>query len=262
MRVLKQSWMPLLAAVCVSVFTLSVVPSAVVSADEGQGTQAPVPSTIVPVDRLGEAHWKARHEEKKARLAEGSVDLLLLGDSITNYWDTTGLAVEEYYYGDRNCVDLGFGSDKTQHLLWRLNDSPMDKIHPKAAMILIGINNIRENTEEEIALGIKVNVDKMVGLYPDIKILLLNIFPIGEKDDPIREKIAATNALLPEMFKDYPNVTLMDISYLWLEEDGTIPTDLMYDGVHPTEYGYKIWGAAVEPVISEMLGDQPKAKME
>ena len=254
MRVLKRSLVLFLAAtaVCLLVF----------AARAGEGQTVRVPSSVYPVDRLGEAHWKARHEAKKARLAEGNVDLLLLGDSITNYWDTTGEAVEEYYYGDRNCVDLGFGSDRTEHLLWRLNDSPMDKIHPKAAMILIGINNIRANTEEEIAQGIKANVDKMVTLYPDIKILLLAMFPINGHDDPMRGKIAATNALLPEMYKDYPNVKMMDISYLWLDENGDIPKELMYDGVHPTEYGYKVWGAEVEPVIAEMLGDTPKPKME
>ena len=254
MRVLKRSLVLFLAAMAVSGSLFAV------RADEGAPQR--VPMTVYPVDRLSEAHWKARHEAKKQRLTEGSVDLLLLGDSITNYWDTTGLAVEEYYYGDRNCVDLGFGSDNTQHLLWRLNDSPMDKIHPKAAMILIGINNIRENTEEDIALGIKANVDKIVTLYPDIKILLLDMFPVNGKNDPIWEKIAATNALLPEMFKDYPNVKIMDISHIWLDENGDIPKDLMYDGVHPTEYGYKIWGAEVEPVIAEMLGDTPKPKME
>ena len=255
MRPPKKRFLPLIAAVC-------LLPC-LARAEEGQpGGQPPRPATVVPADRLGEPWWKDRHEAKKARLAEGSVDLLLLGDSIMNRWDTTAVEVAEYYYGDRNCVDLGFGSDRTQHLLWRLNDLPADKIHPKGAVILIGINNIRDNTAEEIALGIKANVDETRRLWPDIKILLLDIFPINNHDDPYREKIAAINAMLPEMFKDYPNVTLLDISHLWLDENGDIPKDLMDDGVHPTVFGYKLWAARIEPVIAEMLGDEAKPKME
>ncbi|MBO7679022.1 MAG: GDSL family lipase, partial [Thermoguttaceae bacterium] len=189
MRELKRNWVLFLAVTAVS------LPLAA-RAEEGQTSR---PDTVIPAEKLYEQWWSDRHEANKARIAEGNVDLLLLGDSITHHWDDAGRKVEEYYYGDRHSVNMGFGGDRTQHLLWRLIDAPMDKIHPKAAMILIGINNIRANTEEEIAQGIKANVDKMVTLYPDIKILLLAIFPINGHDDPMRGKIAATNALLPEM---------------------------------------------------------------
>ena len=246
MRLLKRTVVLLIAAVC--------LPLCAVSAQE--------PATVVPADKMDEQWWKDRHEANKARIAEGNVDLLLLGDSITHFWDTTGQAVEAYYYGGRNAVDMGFGGDRTQHLLWRLIDAPMDKIHPKAAMVLIGVNNTGDNSPEEIAAGIKANIDKLAELFPDMKILLLDIFPALNNGHAIREKIDGTNALLPEMFKDYPNVTLLDIGGIWLDENGDIPKDLMDDGVHPTEYGYKLWGAAVEPVIAEMLGDSPKPKME
>ena len=243
----------LAAAVCV------ILPAA--PAQEDRTAQAP-PATVVPADRLKEQWWKDRHEAKKARVAEGNVDLLLLGDSIMNRWDTTAVSVAEYYYGDRNCVDLGFGSDRTQHLLWRLNDLPMEKIHPKAAVILIGVNNISRDRPEDIALGVKACVDKAAALYPDMKILLLDIFPVRDHADPARENIAAVNARLAEMFNDYPNLTLMDLSSLWLDENGDVPKDLMDDGVHPTVFGYKLWAARIEPVIAEMLGDEPKPKME
>ena len=254
MRVLKRSWALLLAAaVCLI--------SSAAPAQEDKDTQGP-PVTVVPADRLGEQWWKDRHEAKKARIAEGNVDLILLGDSIMNRWDTTARAVAEYYYGDRNCVDLGFGSDRTQHLLWRLDDLPMDKIHPKAAVILIGVNNINRDRPEDIALGVKACVDKAAALFPDMKILLLDIFPVRDHADPARGQIAAVNARLAEMFSGYPHLTRMDLAYLWLDENGDIPEDLMDDGVHPTVFGYKLWAAAVEPVIAEMLDDKAKPKME
>ena len=252
MRELKRNWVLFLAVTAVS------LPLAA-RAEEGQTSR---PDTVIPAEKLYEQWWSDRHEANKARITEGNVDLLLLGDSITHHWDDAGRKVEEYYYGDRHSVNMGFGGDRTQHLLWRLIDAPMDKIHPKAAMVLIGVNNTGNNSPEQIAAGIKANVDKLRELYPDIKILLLDIFPVRDHADPAREKIDGTNALLPEMFKDYPNVTLLDIGGIWLDENGDIPKDRMDDGVHPTEYGYKLWGAAVEPVIAEMLGDEPKPKME
>ncbi|MDO5552147.1 MAG: GDSL-type esterase/lipase family protein [Planctomycetia bacterium] len=228
--------------------------------------EQPLPPTVVPANKMDVQWWKERHEANKARIAQGNVDLLLVGDSITHGWDGVGTKVQEYYYGDRNFVNMGFGGDQTQHVLWRLNDAPMDKIEPKAAMLLIGINNLWgdwENCSENVALGIKACVDKLQSLYPDIKILVLDIFPTHETaDSAVRPRAAATNALLPELLKDYKNVTIMDINHLWLDENGKMPKELMNDFVHPTEYGYKLWGAEVEPVIAKMLGDEPKAKME
>ena len=228
--------------------------------------EAKLPRTLVPANKMDQKWWKERHEANKTRIAQGNVDFLLIGDSITHGWDGSGKAVQQYYYGDRNYVNMGFGGDQPQHVLWRLDDAPMDKIHPKAAMLLIGVNSLWgdwENCRENVALGIKACVDKLQKLYPDIKILVLDVFPAHEKANaPVRSRISGTNALLPELFKNYKNVTLMDLSHLWLDKDGNIPKELMKDFVHPGEYGYKLWGAEVEPVISKMLGTAPKKKMD
>ena len=226
-----------------------------------------IPS-LVPAERMDKEWWSARHEANKKRIAEGNVDLLMIGDSITHRWDTMGEEVEKYYYGDRNCVNMGFDGDHTQHVLWRLADAPMDKIHPKAAMLLIGANNIcvdRPNIAEETALGIQACVDKLQTLYPDIKILLLSIFPTGEAPDfPMRKVLADVNRLLPGIFfrEQYKNVTLMNMDYLWLGAEDHIPQYLMWDHDHPSKLGYKLWGAEVEATLAKMLGVEPKKAME
>ena len=226
----------------------------------------PRPRTLVPAHRLNDAWWKNRHEANKARLEQGNVDFLLVGDSITNNWDNAGKDVQAYYYGDRNYVNMGFGGDQPQHVLWRLNDAPMDKIHPKAAMLLIGVNSLWgpwEDCEKNTALGVKACVDKLRELYPDIQILVLNIFPAGEKaGTELRARITKTNEYVNEMLKDYPNLQIMDLSAYWLDGNGSIPKFLMKDFVHPGQLGYKLWGAAVEPVISSLLGVEAKPVME
>ena len=236
--------------------------AAVPLADEGPAGRPPLPlpTSIVPVDRMELDFWRERHEANKARIAEGNVDLLLLGDSITHFWDTAGREVEEYYYGDRNCVNMGIASDRTEHLLWRLGDLPMDKIHPKAAMLLIGHNNLWVNTPQETVLGIKANVDKLHELFPGMPILVLKIFPGGDKK--LLKRIAEVNALITEQFQEDDSITLMDLSDLWVDRRGKIIADRLPDTVHPSELGYKLWGAAVEPVLAEMLGAEEKPKMK
>lgn len=226
----------------------------------------PLPRTLVPANKMGLKWWKERHEANVARISKGNVDFLLVGDSITNNWDRSGLKVQEYYYGDRNYVNMGFGGDQPQHVLWRLADAPMKKIHPKAAMLLIGINSLWgdwNNASFNVALGIQACVDKLQALYPDIKILVLDVFAAKENpNDPVRARLNKTNEYLPQLLKNYKNITIKDLNSLWLDKDGKIPAALMKDFVHPGEAGYKLWGDAVEPEISKMLGDSAKPKMK
>lgn len=226
---------------------------------------AALPPTVVPADKMNVEWWKARHEANCARIAQGNVDLLLIGDSITHGWDGAGKEIQEYFYGDRSYVNMGFGGDQTQHVLWRLENAPMDKIQPKAAVLLIGINNLWgewPNCEENVALGIKACVDKLQSLYPEIKILVLDIFMAQQPDSGCRTRAAGTNARLPEIFKDYKNVQILDINDLWLGADGVIPKELMGDLVHPTRAGYILWGNRVDPIVAKMLEVEPKVWKE
>ena len=226
-----------------------------------------LPPACIPYHNLDTDWWKERHEANKERIAQGNVDLLLIGDSITHNWDeNAGHAVKEYYYGDRNVVNLGFGGDSTGSVLWRLNDLPLDKIEPKAAMLLIGTNNLwvqcRQNPED-VAFATKMIVEKLESSYPNIKILVLFNFVTGEKADSImRPRIARNNAALLDLLRDDPHVILKDINYLWLNESNWIKKELMSDFAHPTEAGYWLWAEAVEPEISKMLGDTQKLTPE
>ena len=242
------------------VFTLTLLYAAALTAADGA-----LPPACVPSDNMGTDWWRERHEANKERIARGDVDLLLIGDSITHGWDTGGKPVLDYYYGDRRCVNMGFGGDQTGNVLWRLDDAPMDNIHPKAAMLLIGINNLWVACNQDpadVPLGTKMIVDKLERLYPDIKILVLFTFVVGpEGEQPTRSRVAKSNALLLDLLRDDPQVIVKDINYIWLDESNRVPAELMADFVHPTELGYKRWAAAVEPEISKILGDAPKSPM-
>ncbi len=248
---------------------LFLLQNTLTSASAQEATVAQLPRTLVSVDKLNTEWWKmkkvdwwkARHEATCARIAQGNVDFLLIGDSITHGWDLDGKDIRDFFYGDRNCVNMGFGGDEPQDVLWRLHNAPMDKIQPKAAMLLIGINSLWsdwENCSENTALGIQACVDKLQALYPNIKILVLDIFVVKEPNSECRPRAAATSAKMRELLRDYKNVQFMDINDLWVNEKGEIARGFKGDLVHPVREGYILWGNRVEPVIAKMLGDKPK----
>lgn len=220
------------------------------------------PNACVPQDYMNTSWWRQRHEENIRRIEQGNVDMLMVGDSITHRWDTTGQSVFNYYYGDRNCLNMGFGGDQTGNVLWRLNDAPMEKIHPKLAVVLIGINNLWEVLNEDpadVALGTQKIIEKLEDLYPDIQILVLDIFPVGPNlSQNINTRSMQTNARLAKLLKDDPHVTLKNINDIWIDANGRVSSELLGDNVHPTELGYWRWAAAIEPEIAAMLGVTPK----
>ncbi len=133
-------------------------------------------SATTPVFHSGTT---AKHEKINDRAKQGDVDLIFIGDSITDMWATRGKEVWDKFYGNRKAMNAGIGGDRTQHVLWRLDNGNIDGIHPKLAVIMIGTNNSNgnDNTAEEIADGIKAIVKEVREKLPDTKILLLGIFP-------------------------------------------------------------------------------------
>ena len=134
-------------------------------------------SATKPVPRSG--GWMKRHDSFNTRVAKGNVDLVFIGDSITQGWGGKGKDVWAKFYGKRNTVNLGIGGDRTQHVIWRLDNGNLKNITPKAAVIMIGTNNSGGNTSKEIADGVEVIVKQIRTKSPKTKILLLGVFPRG-----------------------------------------------------------------------------------
>lgn len=204
-----------------------------------------------------------RFHEQCARMEKGDVDLLMVGDSITHGWEGAGKDVWAKYYGNRKAMNFGISGDRTGHVLWRLENSPMDKISPKMAVVMIGTNNIGHGSSDsaQTVEGIQLIVDKLKALYPQAKILLLSVFP----RDPMaygkmRKGVDEINAGLAAIYAGdkVENVKLLDIGGLFLTKDGILPAELMPDSLHPNGAGYELWGAAVEPYIVEALGETPR----
>ncbi len=203
--------------------------------------------------------WMPRHEEKLKELGElKTVDLLMIGDSITHAWEGGGKKVWDKYYAKRNAFNIGFSGDRTEQVLWRVDHGELDGITPKAAVVMIGTNNTghRKDNPEETAAGIKAIVDKLGEKLPETKVLLLAIFPRGKSaNDELRLINDAINQRISKLADD-KRVFYLDISDKFLEEDGTLPKSIMPDLLHPNQKGYEIWAEAMEPTLAKLLGEE------
>lgn len=211
----------------------------------------PPPATVVPVPRDG--GWMKRHESFNTRAKQGNVDLIFLGDSITQGWEGAGKEIWAKAFGMRNAMNAGISGDRTQHVIWRIDNGNLEGIAPKLAVIMIGTNNMGSDSPADIAEGVKTIVERLKTKKADIQVLLLAIFPRSPKaDDPIRLKVVATNEIL-KTFDDGKQVHYLDIGPKFLAADGSLSKDIMPDFLHLSPAGYQIWADAIEADVAKLL---------
>jgi lysophospholipase L1-like esterase len=216
------------------------------------------PETVVPEPRDGS--WMELHRRYVERAKKGSVDLLFLGDSITQGWNENTNPVWKRFYGPRKAVNFGIGGDRTQHVLWRIQNGELDGIKPKVVVLMIGTNNASSSTPDEIAQGIKAIVRELRQRLPEAKILLLGVFPRSQKPDALRERLKSVNERIAKL-DDGEHIKFLDIGKAFLEPDGTIAKVIMPDYLHLTPLGYRRWAEAMEPTLWSLL-DEPGLKTE
>lgn len=211
---------------------------------------------VVPAPQTDE-WWMARHERTVSRVRQGAVDLLMIGDSITQGWNGEGRQVWERFYARRRAVNLGFSSDRTEQVLWRLQHGEIEGIHPKVAVLMIGTNNSggRHDPPEETAAGVQAIVMQIRAKLPETKILLLAIFPRGATaTDPLRRMNGLINDRLRGL-ADGRHLFYLDLSHVFVDQEESVRRDLMPDLLHPNEQGYQVWAEAMEPQLKVLLGD-------
>jgi lysophospholipase L1-like esterase len=203
--------------------------------------------------------FRQKHEYNVAVAKEGTAELLLMGDSITDFWRNdngpfAGKKVLEKYFGKWRIANFGIAGDTTQGVLYRLQNGEGAGFSPKTAMLMIGTNNIGRNTAEEIAEGIGAVTLQLRKSFPDTSILLLAVFPRGAAaGDPARATIAEINQKIARL-DDGQKIHFLDIGGKFLDADGNIPRDVMTDALHPSTRGYEIWAEAVIEPLSKLMG--------
>lgn len=208
---------------------------------------------IKPVPREG--GWVKRHESFNERVRQGNVDLIFIGDSITQGWEKSGKEAWAANYGQRNAVNLGISGDRTQHVLWRLDNGNIEGIKPKLAVIMIGTNNSGSNTSEQIAEGITAIVRRLRDKLPETKVLLLGIFPRGADDNDARRKVNAGANQIVAKLADGQMIEYLDIGPKFLGEGNTLSKEVMPDLLHLSPSAYKTWAQSIESHVARMMGE-------
>jgi lysophospholipase L1-like esterase len=197
--------------------------------------------------------WLVRFFTLNLQLKKEPPDLVLLGDSIFEGWaaDPTWAQVS----ANRKIANLGIGYDRTQNVLWRLQNGQLSFGPVKGVALLIGTNNIANgHSPEETALGIGRVIAEIRARQPAARILLLGLLPRGERaDDPLRAKAAEVNRLIAACQDEKAGIIFRDIGAAFLGKDGTIATAVMHDFLHPKGKGYEIMTAQLEPLLKRLL---------
>ncbi|MCB1230487.1 MAG: GDSL family lipase [Verrucomicrobiae bacterium] len=210
-----------------------------------------------------------KHESFNEISQQGEAQLVFLGDSITAGWSGKGKEVWEKYWAPMKAANFGIGGDRTEHILWRLQHGNYDGLKPKLTVLMIGTNNtghegramaehggvVYHSSAEETTEGVTAIVNLLKKKQPQMKILLLAIFPRGaNNDDPKRQTNQAINEMIKKLADD-KTVYYMNINQDFLEADGTLSKDIMPDLLHPNEAGYEIWAKAIEGKVKELMAN-------
>jgi lysophospholipase L1-like esterase len=212
----------------------------------------PVPRSV-EYEWMSIATWRAMHAEDVAIAAKGQVDLLLVGDSITQGWHATKVWAEKF--GQYRSANFGIGGDATQNLLWRLQNGDVGRLSPKLIVVLIGINNLgrEEHSPEETCAGVLAVVDFLRKAFPQSRILLNAILPPDrEPGSAFRAKAAATNRLLRPKAAEL-GLEWLDATQAILEPDGRLTPEISHDALHLTEEGYRRWANVLAPEVERLM---------
>jgi lysophospholipase L1-like esterase len=217
------------------------------------------PRTTIASDSNERAR-PGNYKDCRARVAEANahpekhIDLLFVGDSITEAWSgpawggyVHGAPVWEKVYAPRNALNFGVGADKTQNVLYRLDTMDVKALTPKVIVLMIGTNN-NTDTAPDIAAGVHAVMAKLEGMYPAAKIILVSILPNARAT----QLMADANALI-KPFADEKTVFYFDLAAL-MPPQGDSWVGLAPDKLHPMEPGYQIWADGMEPLLGRLLG--------
>jgi lysophospholipase L1-like esterase len=213
-------------------------------------------STTIPITQRRNANtydWETRHSEVLNYNSTHSPKLIFIGNSITHFWGglpaapvKNGIDSWNKYFEKRNIVNLGFGWDRIENVLWRVYNGELDNIFPNQIVIMIGTNNLDLNSNSEIIEGLQFLTKAIHEKQPNSKILLMGILPRRKME----ERVASLNQLMATIPSD-KKIKYADAGKLFLSESGKIVESLFLDGLHPNAAGYEKLAAFIDSQIGK-----------
>lgn len=223
-------------------------------------------SSTTPIAR--EHEWWVQRVEKIQSVVDKTgkdAHIIFVGDSITQGWENAGTKVWEEQLVPLGAINLGIGGDRTEHVLWRLEHGNIDGLSPAYAVVMIGTNNFGQanpDDESEVLAGVVAVVEKLRSMLPRTKVILLDIFPRGEKFNAMRGSILQVNQALQATYAKNDAVTFLQLGQSFIEPNGTISEDIMPDYLHLSEEGYQRWADAITQELTKKKSRGPSQKMK
>jgi lysophospholipase L1-like esterase len=242
-------------AVCLAASLMPATAPAHAQQLEPNGWRADVPAPRTDSNSM------LAHRQLLEKRTKGTIDVYFVGNSITRRWGATDypelLANWKANFFGWNAADFGWGGDKIQHMLWRLENGELDGIDPKAIVILAGTNNVgtQPGGDEKIAdivRGLRALVDACRRRAPEATIILTAIFPRND-NIAVMPEIDRINVELSR-FADGNTIRYINVNDRLADRDGKLYDGMMGDKLHPTVKGYQVWADALKPLLTELLG--------
>ena len=190
---------------------------------------APVGVRAISHDGYGgnaDAWQLKRHAEKMNVVTNGGAKVVFIGDSITHFWESHGKEQLKKYFsaGDMKMLDLGISADRTEHVLWRLDNGELDGYEAKVVFIMIGTNNaghhkFSDEPPADTICGIREILNRVTAKQPKATVVLTSIFPRGrDANDPTRRRNDVVNKEIMK-FCDGQQIFWLDFSDQFLTTD-------------------------------------------
>ena len=208
---------------------------------------------VVPVARTTRAGWMERHHLIINRIKANQVDLLFIGNSITQRWEKQGKKAWETHFAPLHAINAGIDGDCTQHVIWRLDNGMTEGISPKLVILLIGSNHVNDYTADEIVDGIKAIACKIRNKLPDTKLLVLGVLPRGTASPAAAYRLAKASESASKI-ADNQKIYYLDVAERFFDANGNVSGELMTtDRVHLSEAGYYVLAEALKPTITSLM---------
>jgi lysophospholipase L1-like esterase len=201
------------------------------------------------------------HQQLLAKAKAGTIDLYFVGDSIARRWGALDypdlLAHWKKTFHGWNAGNFAWGADRTENILWRLENGELEGVNPKVIVVLAGTNNVgREPGDEakvqDVTRGVKAIVEACRKKAPAATIVLTAIFP--RNDNPaVMPTIGRINENLVKL-ADGKVVRFLDVNPKLADANGVLFEGMTVDKLHPSLKGYEVWAEGLRPILTELLG--------
>lgn len=206
------------------------------------------------------ADWYANHKEISSVLASGQVDLLLVGNSITQGFGgdrsivtyKPGKKYLDAVLQNKKWQAAGISGDKSQNILYRLENGNYNAASPKVVTLTIGINNLTSgNSPKETFIGIKKCIETAQRVLPNSKLVVFGVLPAGkEKNSDLRIKVDEVNKMLSDYTSVNKEFQYMNLDDVFTDSRGSLKSSFYApDNLHLSGNGYAAWSEIIASLL-------------